>query len=67
MMNEIWKDIKGFEQLYQISNLGNVKSLSNNFSRKEKILKPKQRKGYLYVGLCKNGKRKYYSANLKNL
>lgn len=60
MMNEIWKDIKGFEQLYKISNLGNVKSLSNNFSRKEKILKPKQRKGYLYVGLCKNGKRKYY-------
>ena len=50
MMNEIWKDIKGFEQLYQISNLGNVKSLSNNFSRKEKILKPKQRKGiYMLV------------------
>lgn len=27
-MNEIWKDIKGYEGLYQISNLGNVKSLS---------------------------------------
>ena len=60
MMNEIWKDINGYEGLYQISNFGNVKSLSNNFSRKEKILKPKQRKGYLYVSLCKNGKRKYY-------
>ena len=37
MMNEIWKDIKGYEGLYQVSNFGNVKSLSNNFSRKEKI------------------------------
>lgn len=26
-MNEIWKDIKGFEGLYQVSNLGRVKSL----------------------------------------
>lgn len=25
--NEIWKDIKGFEGLYQVSNLGNVKAL----------------------------------------
>lgn len=60
MMNEIWKDIKGYEGLYQVSNLGNVKSLCNNKTRKEKILKPKQRKGYLYVGLCKNGKVKQY-------
>ena len=26
-MKEIWKDIKGYENLYQVSNLGNVKSL----------------------------------------
>ena len=24
---EIWRDVKGFEGLYQVSNLGNVKSL----------------------------------------
>jgi hypothetical protein len=42
---EIWKDIKGFEGLYQISNFGNVKSLSRvlknrfgYFNSKEKIL-----------------------------
>ena len=29
-MQEIWKDIKGYEGLYQISNLGNVKSLKRN-------------------------------------
>ena len=29
-MQEKWKDIKGYEGLYQISNLGNVKSLKRN-------------------------------------
>ena len=28
-MKENWRDIKGFENLYQISDLGNVKSLGN--------------------------------------
>ena len=41
-MQEVWKDIKGYEGLYQISNLGNVKSLkrkSLNFKcEKDKIL-----------------------------
>ncbi len=50
-MKEIWKDIEGYEGLYQISNLGNVKSLKNNI-----ILKPsKNSKGYLQVFLWKNG------------
>ena len=34
MINEIWKDIKGYEGLYQASNLGHIKSIRNN-----KILK----------------------------
>ena len=29
-MKEIWKDIKGYEGLYQISNFGNVKTLRNS-------------------------------------
>ena len=54
---EIYKDIEGYEGLYQVSNLGNVKSLGNDKKRKEKILKPnKNNRGYLYVGLCKQGK-----------
>ena len=28
-MEEIWKDIKGYENLYQVSNLGNVRRLSS--------------------------------------
>lgn len=58
-MNEIWKDIDGYEGLYEVSNLGKVKSLGNEFSRKEKILKQgKKKNGYLYVILWKEGKYK---------
>lgn len=56
---EEWKEIKGFEGLYQISNYGNVKSLANDKSRKEKLLKlSADRGGYLKVRLCKDGKHK---------
>ncbi len=50
---EIWKDIKNYEGLYQVSDTGRVKSLK--FS-KEKILKAtKNNKGYLIVSLYKDG------------
>ena len=54
-MKEAWVDIKDYEGLYQISNLGRVKSLKRNTAH-ERILIPRVgRDGYLYVGLCKNG------------
>lgn len=66
---EIWKDIPEYEGLYQVSNLGNVKSLSrkvflNNKYRylsKEKLLKPVIIKsGYLIICLHKNLKQKSF-------
>ena len=58
---EEWKDIPGYEGKYQVSNLGNVKSLNYNRTGKEKILKPgKNTDNYLFVDLCKNGKEKKY-------
>ena len=59
-MKEIWKDIKGYEFRYQISNVGRIKSLRryvyNHFS-KEKILTPVlTKKGYLQIRLS-DGKR----------
>lgn len=60
---EIWKDIKGYEGLYQISNLGNVKSLArqkNGNSKSiidvpERILKAGiNSRGYYTVVLHKN-------------
>ncbi len=58
-MEEIWKDIKNYEGLYQISNLGRVKSLGNNKYKKDKILKFRVGKfGYGYLHLSKHGKEK---------
>lgn len=67
-MNEVWKDIKGYEGYYQVSNLGNVKSLSRQVdykhvvvTRKEVILKKKKDSdGYFAVTLQKDGERKYF-------
>ena len=65
-MEEIWKDIPGFEGLYQVSNLGRIKSLErfvrNNggcYKIKERILKPqKDKENYLMVNLWKENKGK---------
>jgi len=62
---EIFKDIVGYEGIYQVSNLGNVKTLSRmakHFRGGEKLIHEKELKqnkdgaGYLCVGLYLNGK-----------
>lgn len=68
MNKEIWKDIFGYEGLYQISNYGNVKALARNrnnqYSNKEIILKQSEDgKGYLQVILNKQGKRKGFKVH----
>ena len=56
---EVWKDVISYEGLYQVSNFGNVKSLGNNFTRKERLLKlSPQSKGYLTVVLQKKCNKK---------
>lgn len=67
---EIWKDIEEYEGLYQVSNLGNVKSLDTIINckgaknidthiRKGRLLKQnKTTTGYYYVNLSKNAKAK---------
>lgn len=66
-MQEIWKDVKDYEELYQISNFGNLRRKGlyrYNFKRgKEyikdiKMLKPLNDRGYLKVQLSRNNKRK---------
>ena len=53
-MKEIWKDIDGYENLYQVSNYGNIKSKNN-------ILKPLiSKRGYLYINLYKDKKGKHF-------
>lgn len=73
---EIWKDIKGYNGLYQVSNFGRVKSLKRicnkgkgNYNRKEKIRKLLIQKkvncktDYWRVGLSKNSKVTYYAVH----
>lgn len=63
-MEEIWKDIVGYEGLYQISNFGNVRSVErkDKFNRKQGgfLLKQGKTKGYYKVELCKEGKVKSF-------
>ena len=63
-MTEQWKDIQGYEGLYQISNLGSVRSIRNDI-----ILKPHVKNGYLAVNLVVNGKtvHKYISTFIDSL
>lgn len=58
-IKEEYKDIKNYEGLYQVSNLGNVKRVSKN-----RLLTPQKDKyGYLHVSLSKNNKVKIYKVH----
>lgn len=67
IIKELWKDIEGYEGVYQISSLGNVrriKTFTNDFIQDKEnfhYIKPTDNgNGYLIVGLKLNGKRKNY-------
>ena len=62
-MQGIWKDVEGYEGIYQISSFGNVKSkrfwLGNRYIYRDRILKTsKSSSGYLQVIFSKDGKTK---------
>lgn len=58
-MLEIWKDIAGYEGLYQVSNTGKVRSLNWRNRGEIKELSPRETKtGQIQVELSKDGKRK---------
>ena len=62
MKDEIWKDIVDYENLYQISNYGNVKSLNYRRIGKEHLLKQTTNNdGYKLIMLYKNGRGKMFS------
>lgn len=48
-MEEIWKDVVGYEEIYWVSSFGNIKS--NN---KEKLIQHINKRGYCLISLCKN-------------
>lgn len=70
-MIEIWKDVPGYEGRYQVSNLGNVKSLpkekkgtlGGSYVTAEKILSAATVNGYKKALLYKDGKRIFHSVH----
>lgn len=63
-MIEIWLPVVGYEGLYEVSNLGRVRSLNYNHTKQVRILNQhKTRKGYFLVDLWKNKKRKGYGVH----
>ena len=56
-MEEEWKDIEGYENKYQVSNLGRVKSLKSNIIMKQNLNKKYNRYSIM---LWKNGKSKRF-------
>lgn len=67
-MEEIWKDIQGYEGFYQISNLGRVRSLeriapSGKFVKQIIRKQLKDKDGYCIVGLNKNKSQKTHKVH----
>ena len=61
MIEEVWRDIEGYEGYYQVSSEGRVKSLERKGRKSERILKPAVKgKGYLFVVLCAGGKSRMF-------
>lgn len=61
-----WKDVPGYEGLYQVSNFGEVRSLFYRGKENVRVLKPAaNKKGYLHVVLSKDGKT--YTAQVHRL
>jgi hypothetical protein len=72
MTEEIWKPVFGYENIYEVSNLGNVRTIEHytKHGRSKmkvlgKLLKKQcdKQNRYLYVSLCKNGKRQKCSVH----
>lgn len=62
---ENWKPVIGYEEIYEVSDLGNVRSIvDRKNSYVGKVLQPTLRKnGYLQFGLTKDGKTKWFKAS----
>ena len=72
---EIWKDVEGYEGLYQVSNYGRVKSLDRHvrfIDGRGRLFKGKILKlclnshGYWLIVLCKDFTKKSYNGDINN-
>lgn len=62
--SEVWKPVVGYEGLYEVSNIGRVRSINFHKSGKAKVMRPSFNTwGYLIVDLRKNNKRHSYTVH----
>ena len=60
-MDEIWKPINNYEEIYEVSNTGSIRSLERRGNWKAHIMSLiNSTDGYIRVTLCKNSKAKMY-------
>lgn len=60
-MKEYWKSVNGYENKYEVSNTGKLRSLNYNNTHTIKELKPKiNKQGYLEISLSLNNKKRDY-------
>lgn len=57
-MKQVWKPIKGYENLYEVSNLGEVRSLCGRYGANRILKQCRGSRGYMLVTLCDKGKQK---------
>ena len=71
-MKEVWKDVKGYEGIYEVSNFGNLKSFyakvgcNGEYTRSIKGSLLRKRycpNGYIQYVLCRDGNKKYVYAH----
>ena len=59
---EEWRDVEGYEGLYQVSNMGRIRSL--RYGRTYIVKNQHNDRGYCYISLHKNGKGKHYFVHI---
>lgn len=63
-MNEIWRDIEGYEGVYQISSFGRVRRILSHNKAKAGLIKPLKTKKYYVCRLCHEGKAKTFAIHI---
>jgi len=61
---ELWKNVRGYKNLYLVSNRGRAKSTNPRWKNHKILKQVKNQQGYYRVGLWKDGKQKSYSVHL---
>ena len=61
LANEQWRDVEGYDGMYQVSDLGRVRSLK--FGKVRVLKQGKNIKGYLFANLHQDGKQKNVSVH----